>query len=99
MYFSVFDGVCFVEGRPPGARLLVPISVEVGGNFEHAQLKTLDDVMRAMVPIVIRGGGNAVISFAYGQKSVGFLRSIVHLDDVAWYGRGTIAVISHAVLR
>ena len=68
--------------------------MEVGGAFTHAQLRCLDDVKQAMTPLVRARGGNAVIDFTYGQKSVGFWRSLVHLDDVTWYGRGMIAIVS-----
>jgi hypothetical protein len=92
--YTVCDGVGFIEGRPPGVRCLGPVEVEVGGAFEHAQLRTLDDVKRALASRVRERGGNAVVGFVYGQKSVGFWRSLVHLDDVSWYGRGEIAIVT-----
>ncbi len=31
MYTTVFDGITFVEGRPPSAKIIKPIRVEIGG--------------------------------------------------------------------
>jgi hypothetical protein len=94
MRYTVFEGVGFVEDVPSGVRRFGPISVDVGGAFEHAQLRSLDDVKRAMVRRVRALGGNAVVGFSYGQRSVGFWRSLVHLDDVWWYGRGEAAIVT-----
>src|SRR4051794_26005710 len=94
MRYTLLDGVGFIEENPPGVRRLGPVSVEVGGVFEHAQLRTLDDVKRAMASRVRERGGNAVVGFTYGQKSVGFWKSLVHLDDVTWYGRGEVALVT-----
>lgn len=94
MYETVFDGVRFFEGRPAGARGIEPVRVEIGGMIRSAQLKNLDDVKAAMADRVRGRGGNAVIDFKYGQKSVGFLRSLFQRDDVNWYGEGVIAFVS-----
>ncbi len=93
MYSSVFDGIKFVEGCPPGARELRSIRVEISGVFKSAQLKNLDDVKRLMADQAKKKRGNAIIDFKYGQKSVGFWASIFDRDDVKWYGEGKIAVI------
>jgi len=93
MYESVFNGVRFIEGRPERARLLAPVSVQIGGVFQSAQLKNLDDVKRLMARQVLEAGGNAVVDFKYGQKSVGLLASFFQRDDVNWHGSGTIAVV------
>jgi hypothetical protein len=93
MYAAVFEGVLFVEGESPNCRRLRHVAVEVGGAFTHAQLKSLDDVKRALADQVRRAGGNALVDFKYGQRSVGFWRSLLHLDDVAWYGSGDAAVV------
>jgi hypothetical protein len=58
-----------------------------------AQLKNLEDVKQLMAKEVMLVGGNAVIEFNYGQKSVGFWRSLFDRDDVNWYGEGRIAVV------
>jgi hypothetical protein len=89
----MFEGIKFVEGCPPSARIIKPIRVEIGGVLTSAQLKNLDDVKRLMVDQARAAGGNAVIDFKYGQRSVGFLRSLIDRDDVHWYGDGKIAVL------
>ena len=94
MYTVDFEGIRFVEGMPPGARALCPVDVRIGGVTQSAQLKTLDDVKRLMVARVRAVGGNAVIDFKYGQRSVGMLASIFSRDDVAWYGTGRAAVLT-----
>jgi len=87
MYWSQFGDVYFVEGSPSSTRDLGSVSVEVGGTFQHAQLRTLDDVKRAMSAKVRAKGGNAVIGFKYGQKSVGFWLNLPHgRRDVVWVG-------------
>jgi hypothetical protein len=93
MYTAVFEGITFVEGRPPSARIIKPIRVEIGGVLTSAQLKNLDDVKRLMADQTRAAGGNAVVDFNYGQKSVGFWRSLVDRDDVCWYGEGKVAVV------
>lgn len=93
MYTTVFEGVKFVEGCPPGTRVFEPIQVEIGGIFTSAQLQNLDDVKRIMARKAKEKGGNAVVDFKYGQRSVGFWRSLFDLDDVNWYGEGKIAFV------
>ena len=93
MYEFYFDDVRFVEGLPPNAEILRPIRIEIGGVFRSAQLRNLDDVKRLMAREVIAAGGNAVVNFKYGQRSVGFLASLFQRDDVNWYGSGAIASI------
>lgn len=94
MYESVFEGVRFIEGRPERTRLLEPLSVQIGGVFQSAQLKNLDDVKKIMAGRVLAAGGNAVVDFKYGQKSVGFWSSLFQRDDVNWHGSGMIAIVS-----
>ena len=93
MYESTYDGVRFIEGRPPKAQILKKIRVEVGGVFESAQLKNLDDVKRIMAHAVVSKGGNAIVDFKYGQRTVGFIASLFQRDDVNWYGDGWIAIL------
>ncbi len=38
-------------------------------------------------------GGNALVGFTYGQRSVGFFRSFVSRDDQVWYGAGEAAIV------
>ena len=94
MYRSVFEGIQFVEGWPANARIIGPIDVQIGGVIKSAQLKSLDDVKRLMIQQVRAAGGNAVVDFRYGQKSVGFLASLLQRDDVNWYGSGQIATLA-----
>jgi hypothetical protein len=93
MYTTVFEGITFVEGCPPSAKIIKPIRVEIGGVFNSAQLKNLDDVKRLMVVQAREAGGNAIVDFKYGQRSVGFLRSLFDRDDVHWYGEGKAALV------
>jgi hypothetical protein len=93
MYTTIFDGIKFVEGRPPAVRVLRPIRVEIGGAITSAQIKNLDDVKRRMAQKVREHRGNAVVDFKYGQRSVGFWRSLIDRDDVSWYGEGTVAFL------
>lgn len=67
------------------------VRVEIGGVLTSAQLKNLDDVKRLMAERTRLAGGDAVVDFKYGQRSVGFWRSLVDRDDVTWYGEGQIA--------
>jgi hypothetical protein len=91
MYTTIFEGVTFVEGRPQTVRVIEPVRVEIGGIFTSAQLKNLDDVKHLLADRARQAGGNAIIDFKYGQKSVGFWRSLFDRDDVHWYGEGQIA--------
>jgi hypothetical protein len=99
LYTSIFQSVWFVEGRPPEAQIIRPIRVELGGFFRSAQLKTLDDVKLQMVKGVLEAGGNAVVNFKYGQKSVGILASLFQRDDINWYGYGDIALIPNVTSK
>jgi hypothetical protein len=93
LYETTTDGVRFFEGRPKDARIIEPIKCELGGVFRQAQLKNLSDLKREMARIAAAKGGNAVVDFKYGQRTVGFWRSIFQLDDVNWYGEGWVAVV------
>jgi hypothetical protein len=93
VYTTIFEGITFVEGCPPSAKVIKPIRVAIGGVLTSAQLKNLDDVKRLMAQAAREAGGNTVVDFRYGQRSVGFWRSLFDLDDVNWYGEGKIAVL------
>ncbi len=93
MYESTFDGLRFIEGRPAGARVIKPIRADIGGVLRSAQLKNLDDVKRIMANEARAAGGNAIVDFNYGQRSVGFFASLFQRDDVNWYGEGKIAIV------
>lgn len=93
IYTTIFEGIKFIEGCPSGVRIIKPIRVEIGGVLTSAQLKNLDDVKRLLVGQVRAAGGNAVVDFKYGQRSVGFWRSLIDRDDVHWYGEGKVAFL------
>lgn len=93
VHWSKFDDVYFVEGSLPGAELRGEISEELNGVFSQSQLKSLDDVKRAMLATVQRSHGNAVLNFKYGQRS-SFWKSLWGMDNVHWFATGTVAVIN-----
>lgn len=97
MHFTVQDGISFYEGMPDNCEPIDSVKVEIGGMLiTQAQLKTLKDVKRELAARATRAGGNAIVNFQYGQRSVGFWRSILQLDDVNWFGTGTIAIVTTA---
>ena len=92
------QGVQFFEGRVARAREIGPIRVELGGAFTSSQLQSLDAVKRLVANKVLAAGGNAVMNFRYGQRSVGFLRSLFHRDGVIWYAEGVIIQLTRDCL-
>jgi hypothetical protein len=98
MHFAAFEGIWFVEGRPASTRPIERVEVKLGGVLRSGQLKSLDDVKRIMTRTVRARGGNSVVDFAYGQRSVGIIASIFNRDDVVWYGTGTVANIDPSEL-
>ncbi len=94
MSYSIHDSIAFFETIPENATAIENVQIEIGGIISQAQLKTLKDVKRELAARAHRAGGNAIVNFSYGQKSVGFLRSLFQLDDVNWHGSGTIAIVS-----
>jgi hypothetical protein len=97
MYFSEHNGVFFIEGTISGARRVSPISTELNRFFSQNQLKTLDDLKDKMAQFTKTKGGNAVLSFKYGQRTR-FWKSLIGMDDVLWYGSGEIALIDTKAL-
>lgn len=92
MHTTSYEGITFYEGRPNDYQPIEPLKIEIGGILlTQSQLKTLKDVKHEMAMRATKVGGNAIVDFKYGQKSVGFLRSILQMDDVNWYGEGMIA--------
>jgi|GEM_PF-1825308 hypothetical protein len=92
MHFTTQDSVAFFEGMPANCEPIETVTIEIGGMLiSQSQLKTLKDVKRELAARAKRAGGNAIVSFTYGQKSVGFLRSLLQIDDVNWYGGGIVA--------
>ena len=95
MYNTEMDGIIFVEGRfPEEARMIRPISVKIHGVLSQAQLKSLNDVKKAMASQARGMGGNAIVEFKYGQRST-FLTTLLGIDDVSWYGEGVLCEIPH----
>lgn len=94
MHVTTQDGIAFYEGTPDNYESIETVKIEIGGMLiSQSQLKTLKDVKRELATRASRAGGNAVVNFQYGQKCVGFFRSLFQIDDVNWYGTGTIARI------
>ena len=92
MHVTMQDGIAFYEGKPQKFDPIQAVKIEIGGMLvTQSQLKTLKDVKHELASRASKAGGNAIIDFKYGQKSVGFFRSLLQIDDVNWYGSGTIA--------
>lgn len=92
-YTSVFENILFIEGGHPEAKFIAraesDLSFKIG-----AQLKNLNDVKRDLALKIRISGGNALLNFTYGQK-----HRILAIDDVAFWGKGDIAVLPDAVYR
>ncbi|MCA9108551.1 MAG: hypothetical protein KDA52_01275 [Planctomycetaceae bacterium] len=96
MHVTMQDGITFYEGFPEIYQPLAKVDIEIGGMLvTQSQLKTLRDVKRELAARASKAGGNAIVNFQCGQKSVGFFRSIFQLDDINWYGTGIIAQVSN----
>ena len=93
MYQTTHKGIVFIEGRPEHCVELGEVAIAIDGFFTQAQLKTLNDVKDLMAEKVLAAGGNAVVNFSYGQKSVGFWKAFASRDGTVWYGDGIIARI------
>ena len=93
-YTSIYKGIIFVEGFEPNAKFLGEI--EYNKNFSFGQQdKTINCVKEQLAEKTCALGGNAVINFKYGQKSSGWLKSMLFsLDDnIKWYGNGIAAIL------
>jgi len=95
MEFTETDGVRFYEGQvdSPKMETLGPIEFQ-SRLWESAEAKNLSDVKRNLAHQAKTLGGNVIVEFAYGQKSVGFLKSMFSRDEVHWFGRGVVARIA-----
>lgn len=93
-YKSLFDGILFVEGFEENIQVLGPVEYKKDLSFNQ-QLKNLDDVKRQLVEAAKNMGANAIINFEYGQKTIGFWKSIVFSrdDNVNWYAKGLAVII------
>lgn len=93
-YISIYKGIIFVEGFEPNAQLLG--EVEYVKTFSFGQQdKTINCVKDQLAEKARALGGNAVLNFKYGQKSSGWLKSMLfNLDDnIKWYGSGIAAIL------
>lgn len=89
---TVYDGVLFSEGWPAGCKKLATVAVTLDDKWiGGSQLKNLNDVKAELAKRVKAAGGNALVEFTYGQKSVSFWKCLLSIDDVAWWGKGTAA--------
>ena len=91
--FTKYDDVYFVEGMPAKAVVLKDISTVLDGILTNSQRKSINDIMHDMAMAVKAEGGNAVVSFKYGQRVGGIRQQINSLDNVYWYAEGKIAKI------
>lgn len=93
-YISVYKEILFIEGDEPLAKALGKIEYKKSFSF-NSQLQTLDCVKDQLVEKAIAMGGNAIVSFKYGQKASGWFKSsLFSLDDnIKWYGSGIAAII------
>ncbi len=99
--FTKFNGVFFTEldrellkAKGVNFDTIGTVNAEISGMFfTQSQLMNLDHIKAKLCKEVVEKGGNALIEFKYGQKSVGALGSILNLDDINWYGTGLIIFI------
>ena len=94
-YTSVHNGIVFIEGDEPGAKILGNVEFQKKG-FYNQQLKDLDMVKDQLAQKAKAMGGNAVKLFKYGQKSTSWFRSMLlsYDDNINWYGTGTVVLLS-----
>ena len=86
-FVTSFYGVIFIEGDHPRAVKRYSAETRVGGF--GAQLKSLNDLKMQMAQTARMNGCNCVVNFSYGQKA-----RIIAIDDVAFVGDGSYAVLS-----
>ncbi len=94
-YTSVYNGIIFIEGEEPGARILGTVEFQKEG-FYNQQLKDLTMVKNQLANKAISMGGNAIKNFTYGQKSTSWFRSLLlsYDDNINWYGSGVVISLS-----
>ncbi len=94
-YTSIHNGIIFIEGDEPGAKVIGGVEYQKKG-FYNQQLKDLDMVKDQLAEKAKAMGGNAVKDFKYGQKSTSWLRSMIltYDDNINWYGSGTVILLS-----
>ena len=94
-YTSLYKDFIFVEGIIDVDKVLGKIEYEKIFTF-NSQSKTLDCVKDQFIEKAKALGGNIIIDFKYGQKTVGWFKSFLFSldDDIRWYGSGVVATIS-----
>lgn len=95
MNISKYKDIFFVEKNKDnfGKEIIKEIEIKIDGIFCNSQLKSLSDVKESMYKIAKENDGNAIINFTYGQHST-FWRSILGLDNIFWYGKGSLINLS-----
>jgi len=96
MHYSIIDGVIFIEGSHPQARLIKDIEVKIRCCFSQTHLESLNEVKKRIAIEVRKLKGNCVINFEHGQKST-FPITFMGMDTIMWFGRGTVAVLPENV--
>lgn len=95
-YKSLYKNIIFIEGDEPSAKVLGKIDYDKTSTF-NSQCKSIDVVKEQLAEKTIAIGGNAVINFEYGQKSLGWFKSGISQlfcgDSVKWYGSGYAAIL------
>ena len=86
---NTFNGVFFTEQSVPGARLLSRIRVEIS-----RQNSNLFDIKTEIARQVLNQGGNALVSFRYGQQAHRGLKLLaLKWDTESWHGEGDAAIL------
>lgn len=88
-------GVFFTEDTPSAARPIARVTVEIS-----RQNSNLTEVKAELARKVKAAGGNALISFRYGQKAHPWWQMLaLKWDSESWYGEGTAAVLPQSGSR
>ena len=85
-----FDGVFFDEGNVDGMTVVKDISTQLNSGFGQDQLKSLRDVKKAMAAVARENDCNIVSNFKFGQRNGSIWQQLWSVDNVLWYGSGTL---------
>ena len=85
-YVTAFEGILFIEGVHPRARIISLADVRVSGF--GAQLRNLNDLKQHMATEARSLGCNCVMNFTYGQKA-----KLIAIDDVSYVGSGQYVIL------
>ena len=94
---SVFENITFIEGHEPNFQPIKSISTQLNSGFGQDQLKSLNDVKLLMANEARTVGGDCIANFKYGQKVGSFWQQLWSLDNVLWYGSGTIGKLESSI--